>query len=101
VNIPEYYEYSQRAKTKEFIEKYKERASQEWKNGEMKRFHGLSRARGYGLRSMSMQSKLTALAVNLKRIAQLVSSLSKNNHYFLLLKIRIKCFRLYKTVKVA
>jgi len=50
---------------------------------------------------MSMQSKLTALAVNLKRIAQLVSSLSKNNHYFLLLKIRIKCFWLYKTVKVA
>lgn len=76
VNTPEFYEYNQRAKTQEFLEKYKERSCQEWKNGEMKRFHGLSRARGYGLRSMSLQSKLTALAVNLKRIAHLVSSLN-------------------------
>lgn len=43
----------------------------------MKRFHGLDRARGYGLKSMSMQAKLTALAVNLKRIAALVSFLFK------------------------
>jgi len=68
VNTPEFYEYNQRAKTQEFLEKYKERSCQEWKNGEMKRFHGLSRARGYGLRSMSLQSKLTALAVNLGNI---------------------------------
>jgi hypothetical protein len=61
------------AKTEEFKEKYKKRASHEWKNGEMKRFHGLDRARGYGLKSVSMQAKLTALAVNLKRIAALVS----------------------------
>lgn len=74
MNTPELYEYSQRAKTQEFIDKYKQRASQEWKNGEMKRFHGLDLARGYGLRSMSMQAKLTALAVNLKRIASLLSS---------------------------
>lgn len=74
INTPELYEYSQKAKTKEFIEKYKSRASQEWKNGEIKRFHGLNRARGYGLRSLSMQAKLTALAVNLKRIAALASS---------------------------
>jgi hypothetical protein len=53
--------------------KYRKRASHEWKNGEMKRFHGLDRARGYGLKSVSMQAKLTALAVNLKRIAALVS----------------------------
>lgn len=39
------------------------------KNGEMKRFHGLSRARGWGLRSVLFQAKLTAIAVNLKRIA--------------------------------
>lgn len=76
VNTPEFYEYSQRAKTPEFIEKYKKRASQEWKNGEMKRFHGMDRARGYGLQSMRIQAKLTALAVNLKRIAALVSSFS-------------------------
>jgi hypothetical protein len=35
----------------------------------MKRFHGLSRARGWGLRSILFQAKLTAIAVNLKRIA--------------------------------
>jgi len=73
VHAAEYYEYSQMAKTEEFKEKYKKRASHEWKNGEMKRFHGLDRARGYGLKSVSMQAKLTALAVNLKRIAALVS----------------------------
>ena len=41
----------------------------------MKNFHGLNRARGYGLKSMSRQAKLTALAVNLKRIASILSSL--------------------------
>ena len=35
----------------------------------MKRFHGLSRARVRGLRSILFQEKLTAIAVNLKRIA--------------------------------
>jgi len=75
INTADYYEHSQRAKTPEFKEKYKKRASHEWKNGEMKCFHGLDRARGYGLKSMGMQAKLTALAVNLKRIAALVSFL--------------------------
>ena len=40
----------------------------------MKNFHGLDRAKGYGLRSMSTQAKLTAIAVNLKRIASILSS---------------------------
>jgi len=66
-----FYEKSQEQKTPEFLEKYKKRSSQEWKNGEMKRFHGLSRARGRGLRSMLFQAKLTATTVNLKRIAAL------------------------------
>lgn len=79
VNAPEFYEYSQKAKTPEFIERYKKRAGHEWKNGEMKRFHGLNRAKGYGIRSMTIQAKLTAIAVNLKRIAALVSSL--NEHF--------------------
>lgn len=72
VNAPIYYEMSQKQKEKEFLDKYKKRSSQEWKNGEMKRFHGLSRARGWGLRSMLFQAKLTAIAVNLKRIAAIV-----------------------------
>jgi transposase len=74
INTPEFYGYSQQQKTKEFHEKYKKRACQEWKNGEMKNFHGLDRARGYGLGSMSKQAKLTAIAVNLKRIAAILSS---------------------------
>lgn len=73
VHSAQYYEHSQFAKTSQFQLKYKKRASHEWKNGEMKRFHGLDRARGYGLKSMSLQAKLTALAVNLKRIAALLS----------------------------
>lgn len=74
VNAIELYEYSQQAKTEEFKLKYKKRASHEWKNGEMKRFHGMNRARGYGLKSMRTQAKLTAIAVNLKRIVSLLPS---------------------------
>ncbi len=74
INTPEFYGYSQEQKTDEFKEKYKNRACQEWKNGEMKNFHGLDRARGYGQKSMALQAKLTALAVNLKRIAKILSS---------------------------
>lgn len=83
INTPEFYEYSQQQKTEEFKEKYKKRACQEWKNGEMKNFHGLDRARGYGLRSMSIQAKLTALAVNLKRIANILSSKTSFKSNFL------------------
>lgn len=83
VNTPELYEYSQRAKTPEFLQEYRKRAKIEPKNAEMKRFHGLDRAKGYGLRSIGIQAKLTALAVNLKRIAKLVSAL-KGFYLFIL-----------------
>jgi transposase len=73
LNTTQFYEISQFQKTEEFKEKYKKRASIEGKNAELKRFHGLSRARGYGLLSVSKQAKLTAIAVNLKRIAAIVS----------------------------
>ena len=73
-NAAEYYEHSQWTKTDEFIEKYKKRAPIEGKNGELKCHHGLARANGYGLSSVTTQAKLTAIAVNLKRIAALVSS---------------------------
>jgi transposase len=72
LSTPLFYELSQQQKTPEFKEKYKKRASIEWKNGEMKRFHGLARARGWGLASVTTQAKLTAIAVNLKRIAALI-----------------------------
>ncbi len=71
-NTAEFYDISQYQKTEEFIEKYKERASIEGKIGEVKRFNGLYRARGYGRLSVSKQSKLTAIAANIKRIAALV-----------------------------
>jgi hypothetical protein len=82
INTPEFYEYSQRAKAPDFLEKYKKRASHEWKNAEMKRFHGMDRARGYGLKNLRIQAKLTALAVNLKRIAGLLSSSFNCFYYF-------------------
>lgn len=72
ISAPLFYEKSQEQKQPEFQEKYKKRAAHEWKNAEMKRFHGMARARGWGLRSMTIQAKLTAIAVNLKRIAALV-----------------------------
>ena len=72
-NAPKYYEYSQFNKTDEFKEEYKKRARIEGKNAEMKRFHGLARAKGYGLLAVSKQAKLTAIAVNLKKIAKLFS----------------------------
>ena len=78
-NTPAYYQESQRQKSPEFLEKYKKRASQEWKNAEMKRFHGLARARGWGLRSMTFQAKFTAIAVNLKRIANLIRENERDN----------------------
>lgn len=75
-NAPLFFELSKRTQTTEFQEKYKKRAKIESKNAEMKRFHGLTRARGYGLKSVSIQTKLTAIAVNLKRISKLISSLN-------------------------
>ena len=74
-NTSEYYEHNQWTKTEEFKTVYKKRAKIEPKNAELKRFHGLDRARGYGLDSVSRQMKLTIIAVNLKRICKLISAL--------------------------
>lgn len=67
----ELYEHSQFTKSNNFLERYKIRARIEPKNSEMKRFHGLDRANGYGLRSVLLQAMFTAIAVNLKRMAAL------------------------------
>ena len=69
LNTAEFYEISRKQKTEEVSVKYKKPAAHECKNGEQKRFHGLARARGFGLKSLQIQAKLTELAVNLKRIA--------------------------------
>ncbi len=78
-NTPAYYQESQRQKSPEFLKKYRKRACEEWKNAEMKRFHGLARAIGWGLRSMSFQAKFTAIAVNLKRIADIIRENERKN----------------------
>jgi len=91
LNASEFYEISQYQKTDEFKEKYKKRASIEGKNAELKRFHGLYRARGYGLLSVSKQSKLAVIAVNLKRIAAIVSSsLNRFIEKIMIIKLEIK-----------
>ena len=95
VNTAEFYEISQHQKSETFKEKYKKRASIEGKNAELKRFHGLSRTRGYGLLSASIQSKLAAVAVNIKRIAAIASSFFmyiwlKSFYYTLYLGLAIK-----------
>ena len=71
-SAPIFYQISQEQKKPEFKEKYKKRASIEWKNAEMKHLHGMARARGWGKRSVTFQIKLTAIAVNLKRIAAIM-----------------------------
>lgn len=57
------------------------------KNGKMKNHQGLALARGYGRRSMSMQAKLTAIAVNLKRITSILSS--KLDSFLVVFKFRL------------
>lgn len=64
----ELYEHSQFTKSENFLERYRVRARIEPKNSEMKRFHGLDRADGYGLESMLVQAIFTAIAVNLKQM---------------------------------
>lgn len=73
ITAPIFYEINQEQKKPEFKEKYKKRASIEWKNAEMKHLHGMARARGWGKRSVTFQIKLTAIAVNLKRIAAIIA----------------------------
>lgn len=58
----------------------------------MKRFHGMVRARGWGLRSVSTQVKLTVIAVNLKRIAALVNIREQLNCKIIRLILRIEAF---------
>jgi transposase len=74
LNTHKLWEYSQKQKTEAFKEAYKKRASIEWKNAELKRFLGLARATGYGLKAVATQAKLTAIAANLKRIIALAGA---------------------------
>ena len=52
----------------------KERAHIEPKNAEMKRFHGMERARYWGLTKVNVQFIITAIVVNVKRLANVTGS---------------------------
>ncbi len=52
----------------------KERANIEPKHAEMKRFHGLAGAKYWGLTKVNIQSIITAIAVNVKRLANVMGS---------------------------
>jgi hypothetical protein len=49
----------------------------------------LDRAKGYGLQSIRIQAKLTVLAVNLKRIAKMVSALKDLIRLFEVFKLLV------------
>jgi len=61
-------------KTQDFKDDMKERAHIEPKNAEMKRFHGMARARYWGLSKVNVQFTITASAVNVKKLANVIGS---------------------------
>jgi IS5 family transposase len=61
-------------KTQDFKDDMKERAHIEPKNAEMKRFHGMARARYWGLPKVNVQFIITAIVVNIKRLANVIGS---------------------------
>jgi transposase len=61
-------------KTQDFKDDMRERAHIEPKNAEMKRFHGMARARYWGLRKVNVQFIITAIVVNVKRLANVIGS---------------------------
>jgi transposase len=61
-------------KTEEFKEDMKERAHIEPKHAEMKRNHGLVRAKYWGFPKLNIQSIITATVVNLKRFVNVLGS---------------------------
>jgi IS5 family transposase len=61
-------------KTEQFKEDMRSRAHIEPKHAEMKRFHGLARAKYWGLPKVNIQGIITAIAVNVKRFANVIGS---------------------------
>src|SRR5660398_179206 len=61
-------------KTQAFKDDMKERAHIEPKNAEMKRFHGMARARYWGLQKVNVQFIITAIVVNVKRLTNVIDS---------------------------
>ena len=78
ITIGKYHELVMEAKeynkTQAFKDDMKERAHIEPKNAEMKRFHGMARARYWGLPKVNVQFIITAIVVNVKRLANVIGS---------------------------
>lgn len=78
VTVGKHHELVEKAKeynkTEEFKEDMKERAHIEPKHAEMKRFHGLARAKYWGLPKVNIQAIITAIVVNVKRFANVLGS---------------------------
>ena len=77
ITISEHYELLQKAKeynkTEDFKEDLKQRSHIEPKQGEMKRYHGMERAKYWGIEKMNVQAIMTAITVNIKRLVTLNS----------------------------
>ena len=68
-------------KTDEYKDDMKRRAGHERKNCEMKKKHGMERARYWGIAKVRIQAYLTAMTVNIKRfIKLLLESREKKSH---------------------
>lgn len=78
ITIGKHYELIMEAKeynkTQAFKDDMKERAHIEPKHAEMKRFHGMARARYWGLTKVKVQFIITAIVVNVKRLANVIDS---------------------------
>jgi len=61
-------------KTQNFKDDMKERSHIEPKHAEMKQSHGLAWAKYWGLPKVNIQSIITGIAVNVKRLANVIGS---------------------------
>lgn len=61
-------------KTQDFKDDMRERAHIEPKHAEMKRFHGMARAKYWGLPKVNVQFIITAITVKVKRFANVIGS---------------------------
>lgn len=62
------------SKSQDYKDDMRMRAHIEPKQGEMKRFHGLERAKFWGIEKLNVQALLTGIVVNLKRFVNLSSA---------------------------
>lgn len=78
ITIGKHYELVKEAKeynkSQEFKEDMKVRAKIEPKQAEMKRFHGLTRAKYWGLSKVNIQAIITGITVNVKRFVNVLDS---------------------------